>query len=177
MLKFFGPDSEWLWSMIQALSVIISLPFIYYQLKSQRESLSMEKFSELHQRWNSPDLLKARFYVCEVASQGNPNLEISNNEGLILDFFEELGLYQSKKLLNVNDVWELYSYYIENYWHLLKPNVYEFRINDNHTWYNNAEKLYNISVKISNKKGVKYPIGSNEKFEKFIQSELDINRT
>ena len=37
-LAFFGPGSEWLWSMLQFVVVAVTLVGIYYQLRSSQSA-------------------------------------------------------------------------------------------------------------------------------------------
>lgn len=168
----FGSGSEWFWAMIQTFVVAVSLIFIYRQVKYQSEQISLEIFNEFRQRWNSQELLNARLYICEVATEKSSSLEIASNEGVVLDFMNELGLFQEKGLLSKRDIWKVYGYYIEHYWQILNENVKQFRITDGHNYlYEDAENLYNMSIKIS-KKNKKYSAISVELLDKFLYGEM-----
>ncbi|HLD08965.1 MAG TPA: hypothetical protein VJB68_02825, partial [Methylophilaceae bacterium] len=125
----FGPNSAWFWTMAQGIAVTATLILIYRQLVAQRFSNILGSVASLDGRWKTVEMYKARKALC--AKHGGKDLSISRQDGLVLDFFEEMGLYLKKGVFTPDILWELYSYYIEHYWRIAEPLVNEYRLSTN----------------------------------------------
>lgn len=168
----FGSESQWFWTMVQAVVVGITLMLIYGQVRIQRHANALVALQKLDERWGSSKMTTCRRKVCESIKAGK--LDISHNEEAVLNFFEEMGLHLSKGIFEIDMVWELHSYYIENYWPLLSKKVEEFRKQDrDQSWYKNAQRLFERSRKHSKKMKAPSADKSQADLGRFIKGELD----
>ncbi len=166
--EIFGEKSSWFWGMLNTLTFIISFIFIYKQIRIQNKANMISFIFNSDLKWKEEKYIEARKSV--INKVGN---SIDYNDELILSFFEDLGIFQKNKIVEIDLIWDKFSYYIENYWKYYESNVLEFRANSNdNTWYDNFERLYYDTLKLSRIKtnNKKYAI-SEEEFSKFIESE------
>jgi hypothetical protein len=100
------------------------------------------------------------------------NLAINREEGDVLGFFEDLGVFLNKGVFDVDVIWDKYSYYIEHYWAMYEPHIREFRISDNDdTWYSKFEYLYQKMAKESKKNKLNNTAKTQAQIAKFIRCE------
>lgn len=168
--NIFGTDSQWFWAMASFFAIAISLGLIYRQIRLQRQANLLHALGEMDKRWDSTDMLAARKQSCN--NYLADKLKINAEQGLILGFFEDIGVYFDRKVFDAEAVWDKYSYYIEYYWIMYQPHINEFRgdTKDN-TWYEKFEALNKEMEKFSSKKGASVNPKSQDEINKFIQGE------
>lgn len=165
-----GPNSAWFWTMAQGIAVTLTLILIYRQLVAQRFANILSSVSSLNQNWNTEEMHKARKALC--VKHDSKNRSISQQDGLVLDFFEQMGLYLRKGVFTPDILWELYSYYIEHYWCLVEPLINEFRLSTNDkTWYSNFDYLYEAMRVQSKKRCIICDGKTQEQIALFIKGE------
>ncbi len=165
-----GPNSAWFWTMAQGVAVTLTLILIYRQLIAQRYANILSSIANLDQRWNSAEMRKARKALC--AKHGSNNRSITQQDGLVLDFFEQMGLYLKKGVFTSDVLWELYSYYIEHYWSITQPLIDEFRLSTNDkTWYSSFQALYEAMQVQGRKRGITCDGKTQEQISQFIKGE------
>ena len=136
----FGAGSEWFWTMIQSLAIIISLIFIYRQVRIQRDSNMLQMLSKMRESWDGPQMIKYRHTACENRLKSSRKIDAAESQ--VLGFFEEMGLFLRKGVLEEEFVWITYSYFIEHYWSMLEPNIKEFRLSSkDKSWFEEMETL------------------------------------
>jgi len=59
-IVFFGPGSEWFWSMAQFVVVAVTLIGIYYQFRLQRAANAFEQLKRIGEQWESEQMLVQR---------------------------------------------------------------------------------------------------------------------
>jgi hypothetical protein len=161
----FNTDSEWFWTMIQCVVVLITLLFILRQVKLQSDSHLVHSFAVFNDRWNSRMMLHARREICLKYKPGDGIVDGPLHHLCL--FFEELGAFTSKKVLDPDIVWEIYSFEIEHYWKMASEGIKRFRKEENdYTFFFHFEKLYLQTRKLGEKK--RAPI--HERTEKDIAS-------
>lgn len=156
--------------MVQAVAVIVSLIFIYRQVRIQRMANSLTTLKEFRERWDSRRLSDARAAV--VSAYSSRDKKIDHTEESLLNFFEEMGLNVSRGIFDACSVWETYSYYLEHYWPILLPKVTEMRAAERDgSYFEQAEKLYSKCCAISKKRGAE-AAKTEEQLTRFITGEL-----
>jgi hypothetical protein len=156
--------------MAQAVVVLVSLVFIYRQIRAQRLANSLAALKALDDRWRSEPYLAARREIADSYPTTDKSLE--NSEYLVLSFFEEVGFYVAKGVFELEAVWEFYSYHLEHYWPILSQKIAELRAQENdQTYYTSAESLYKAFCKLSKKNGG-VPIKTEAQLQKFVSGEV-----
>jgi hypothetical protein len=167
--SIWGDGSSAFWTMMGFLALVFSFYFLIKQIKIQNSANMMSFINVTESKWRSDEFVEIRKKVC--AKQTN---RIDKEEETLLSFFEDLGILYKRRIVDIDIIWEKFSYYIENYWQILEPNIIEFQKESNDsTWFQNFENLYSETIKYSAKKtnNKKYSI-SREKNLKFRQSEI-----
>jgi len=168
--NIIGNDSQWFWAFAQFLTVLIGLVFIYHQLKLQRMANSLSSLAGFETSWKSPEMFAARRETCQNFCE--PKKGGTQSAERIAGFFETLGLYHERKVFSTDLIWELYSFYVENYWPILKPKIVEMRKGDS-TIYTAFEQLYENTKAFSRKRGAPYDSKSQQVLIDFAKSELE----
>jgi len=165
-----GPQSEWLWVMCQFFAIAISLSLIYRQMRIQHRANMLHTLSALDQRWNSQDMLAHRKDVCGKCE--GDQLWISKQGGIVLGFFEDIGVYLERRVLDRDAVWDKYSYYVEYYWGMYEPHIKEFRVHiSDPTVYEKFEMLFKAMTEFSKKKGIAVAGKTRDEIQRFCRGE------
>ncbi len=69
-LSFLGPGSEWFWSAVSAVAVVVTLYAIYRQLLIQRSLKEVQQFDDLSREWNSERFIRLRLVVAKALRDG-----------------------------------------------------------------------------------------------------------
>src|SRR5690349_3258245 len=116
-------------------------------------------------------MLHARRELC--AGYRHDNDVVDGTMHHLCLFFEELGVFSSKKVLNSDIVWEIYSFEIEHYWAMTQNAINSFRKEQrDETFYYNFERLYRRTRKLGAKKGAPAHDRTSGDIVKFIAHEL-----
>jgi Domain of unknown function (DUF4760) len=166
----FGPGSEWFWAMAQFLVIAVTLFFINSQIKLQRLANALSSLFTLREQWRSDKMRYARKVICE--NKDKSSNKIGANEGAILGFFEEIGVYLYSGVFDEKMIWDLYSYWIEHYWIILEPHIQEYRKNaSDETLFERFESLHKCMSAISRRRGTQVK-KSDEQQQKFREGEI-----
>lgn len=171
--EIFSQNGEWFWAMCQFLVVSITLLLILRQLRLQNDSHLTTAFASFESRWNSRMMLQARRLVCERYAPNATNVEQALAQ--VAYFFEELGVYCKRRILDEEVLWEIYSFQIENYWVMGKNGISCFRKEfGDQTFFRNYESLYFRMREINVKKGAPADERTSQDLADFIFHELQI---
>jgi len=159
---FFGVNSSWFWSMCQFIIITITLIMVYNQLKSQRKSNMLQTLHKCDDKWDSTAMLKRRSIV--ASGYASSSLEMNEEVILVINFFEDLGMYFKEGLISKSIIWNSYSYQIEHYWPLLKPRIDEFQAKNNDNSFGEQFKnLHKAMQKYSSSKKLPtLPLSNNQ---------------
>ncbi len=148
-------------------AIMISFIFVIMQIRISNNANMISFIDSMEAKWWSPDFKQARRNVC--SSQTN-HIEVDHER--LLGFFEDFGILYQRGVVDLDLIWEKFSYYIENYSKLLSPNVQQYQAKDR-TYFSNftllQEKIHWLSKKKTN--NIHYII-SDEAFEKFKETEI-----
>lgn len=178
--EYWGNNSSWFWSFMQFLvytatliAIIIQVNKINVQISLQNKQLSdqvnsniVSFLNSLNEQWWSTRMRKARRQTC-LKFKGNT---INVEEEAVMAFFENLGLYCDKKMIDSEFVWETYSYYIERYYKVLENNISAIQEKDP-TYFDGFVKLHKLMNEISKQKGITQLELSAEDIQVFVDSE------
>ena len=163
-----GDESGAFWTMAGVLLLLVSFIFVIRQIRIQNHSNMMSFIQTSESSWRSKDFLEIRKIVCE-----NTDKSIDYNKECILSFFEDLGILYKRKVIDLDLIWDKFSYYIESYWMIIEPSIKEYQAKSkDKTWYENFEKLSHDILSLSKKKtGNKNYEISEKELDKFRKSE------
>ena len=171
-LFFWGEGSAWFWVMVQSAAILITLGFIYWQVRLSRYSNMLQTILKFRDIWSSDSMMKNRRDTCETYRKKSTSIRRVEEE--VLTFFEEIGLLVEKRVVSEEFVWESYSYYIEYYWAMLEKNVQEYRKSTkDKSWFEHFEKLNHAMREFSRKRGLPSTQKTAEEIDDFIDSECE----
>ena len=75
-LSLVGPGSEWFWTALSAIAVIVSLLAIYRQIRLQTDVKETQQLNELAKDWESERIQRLRLAVFLGVKDGKPVREI-----------------------------------------------------------------------------------------------------
>ena len=164
---FFGDSSEAFWTMMSFFAILVSFLFIIRQIKLQNSANEINFIDSFEKKWWSKEFVELRSEIC--LKQNNA---IDYKTERILGFFEDLGLMCKKNVISKELVWEKFSFYIENYWIILKPCVKEYQcFKSDPTWYCNFDYLQHFTFKYSKKRTTNKDYKISKKDRKKFKSE------
>jgi hypothetical protein len=70
-IVFWGPGSEWFWTMAQFVVVAITLVGIYYQFRLQRAANAFEHLNRIADEWEAEPMLRARLEIARAVAAGD----------------------------------------------------------------------------------------------------------
>jgi hypothetical protein len=164
-----GPDSQWFWTMVAGLAAAIGLGFIYQQIRLQVLGTMMNTLATFNDRWKSAEMVTARKNICEHYLGGGVCSPDSAEK--VAGFFEEMGLYTERKVLDSAIVWELYGQYVESYWAILLARIEELRKLDE-TAYRCFQRLNKRALSGDRKEGILPQNVSADQLRRFANSEI-----
>jgi hypothetical protein len=171
--NMWGTNCTWFWTMVQAIAVVVTLIIINLQLRIHRNANLLDTFATLENRWNSQYMLQARRKVCDMHDK-DQKLRIGGRLALVLDFFEDIGFYLDRKVLDHEVVWHKWSQTVEYYWLMFKPHIERFRKETGYkSWYGRFESLNQMMAKIAKKEGIPFGTKSKADIDKFVSTEIE----
>lgn len=166
-IHFWGTNSEWFWAFLQVLVIPVTLYFVWRQLRSQNLSNQISLLNEIENTWRSDEMKRYRAHVCSSALDCRINAE----EEAVLWFFEKIGIYCKKGVLDKGIVWEYYSYFATRYYAHFLPSINTMiKEHNDSSYFENFKYLNSILLKYSEKKGIKEDL-SNKAVEALLKSE------
>ena len=69
-IVFWGPGSEWFWTMLQFVVVAVTLVGIYFQLRLQRAANAFDQLNRITAEMESETMLRARLAVARSIAAG-----------------------------------------------------------------------------------------------------------
>jgi hypothetical protein len=169
----FGEHSEWFWVMMQTIVILVSLIFIYRQVRLQRYSNLLQMLIKMRETWDSPQMIRHRQTTCQNHRTGSKKIDAA--EGQVLGFFEEMGLLLRKGVLEEEFVWGTHSYFIEHYWSMLQNNIKEYRLaTEDSSWFEELETLRKRMGKFAKKKKVSGLDKTEAEIAAFILGEMSL---
>ena len=116
------PDviTAWATLAIAVLTVVtafVAIVAVWLQNRASRTLLAAQLAMEFDKRFSTEDMLRERQSLASsLMDQRDPDSEL-------LDFFESVGHYAKRGLLDQETLWNDFSYFVIRYWPLLKDFV------------------------------------------------------
>ena len=76
-LSLLGPGSEWFWTALSTIAVVVSLLAIYRQIRLQTDVKETQQLNELAKDWESERVQRLRLAVFLGVKEGRPVREIA----------------------------------------------------------------------------------------------------
>ena len=177
--------NEWIWAMIQAIVVLITLPLIYRQVRIQTEQVKVQSdqvrlqtathvvqtLGAIHSRWTEDAMLRARHSVCSRYLA--KTLTFDGVSEYIAEYMEELGGYVQMRAVPQEVMWGAQSWYLEHYYCMFKDGIRAMRQSyHDETLYSNTERLFNDMRSHSKAEGAPSAERGPDDLRRFAESEV-----
>jgi hypothetical protein len=130
-MSFIGPGSEWFWTAISGLVLVITFIAIYRQLALQRGAAAIEQHSRLLRDWHAEPMIRSRIAVLTAyrngAEPGDPMQEIEQ----IGNFWEGIGHLVRSGHVDRQLVYNYFGNEIQIWWAVLNPTLAAWRVDEN----------------------------------------------
>lgn len=147
--------------MIAAISAVIGVMIAILELikqsKDAHTSLGIQLLRDLDEQWGSEEMRQYRIALSKLCLKREKGAEIPFLDILshsdVPNFFDSIGLYLQRNILDLEFTWSGYSYYIIRYWEVLEKDINEYRKleNDNAPW-EEFEYLYKQVMKFDSRR-------------------------
>ena len=160
------------WIAIQTITTIVTLFILLFQLSSlknqillQNNSHIVELMRSLNERWNSMIMLYCRITLCNSVKKGADPFK-NGSADFIATFYEELGLFQHKRIANQEIIWEIFSDDIVHYWKVMENYIISNRQELGPALYTHFQNLNLKILQIEEAKNIHYQNINNVEYIK-----------
>jgi ribosomal-protein-alanine N-acetyltransferase len=135
--------------MISALGTIVTLLFIFIQIKGARNTSAFEYVRDENDRFESQEVRSARSRLARHLLMHASQFDRFENEAdEVLGYFEDFGLLVENGLTTVDYVWNEKGYWIVRYWAALQAYIKWARVEyDDPTYFDMFERLHDKIVR------------------------------
>jgi hypothetical protein len=122
-LVLFGPGSEWLWSLISDVVLVVTLVGIFVQLRSDRATRVFNQVITIRTEWASKPERHARL-VALIDLEDSPVEDgLPQSAYSVLNWFDRIGHLVQNGHLNVKDVGAVFADDVLFWWSVCEPYV------------------------------------------------------
>lgn len=153
---FFGPGSEWFWSMAQFVLVAVTLVGIYYQLRIARSANAYEQMKGITDELNSERMCRNMPEIA-LALRGGPNRDKlpAGPASFVADFWEYVAGLVRAGHVDLRLCYALLGNPVRWWWAAIAPDSRRYRIESGDTTGEaNFEWLAGVMAQMSDKVGV-----------------------
>lgn len=125
-LSLLGPGSEWFWTALSTVAVVVSLLAIYRQIRLQTDVKETQQLNELATDWESERLLRLRLSVFSGIKEGKSVREIAA-AWRIAGFWELVGSLARAGHISTDMISETLGGDVVFWWAHLSPFIDEVR--------------------------------------------------
>ena len=128
-LAFFGPGSEWFWSMAQFVVVVVTLLGIYRQLTIAAGANAFEQMSKLSEEWASERMSRNILEILLAIQAGKDAQDVPEGAASYVgDFWENVGALVRAGHIDKNLVYDFLGGSCRSWWATLGPFVRHWRV-------------------------------------------------
>jgi len=144
-------------SLSAVFGVIIAIFTLIRQSKDAHISLGIQLLRDLDKQFESEEMKQYRRDIANLCIKRDKGAEISSFDichraSDVANFFEKIGLFLKRDILDLEFTWNYYAMYSIGYWEVLEKDINEVRKlqNDNTAW-EGFEYLYKQMKKYDRK--------------------------
>lgn len=129
-MAFFGPGSEWFWTMLQFMALAITFFAIYRQLRAQRSASVFEQMAAWHLEFEDVRFIHDQLVFLLDLEGREVTAGLPRSAAHAGNFFERFGYLVAQGHLRREDVWNDFRQNIAWYWALMHPYIERSRVID-----------------------------------------------
>lgn len=167
-------NSEAFWIALGSIGALITLLMMFYEIRTSRKVAAAEFLLKLEDSFNSNEMRKNRIATTETVSRNPRNYTAIDSNRAVIDFFEDLGILSSMRVIPKELTWASFGYWILHYWKMFEDYVSWIRKNEDPTAYYNFERLYVRVSKFDTKRRKKSAEIAKKQIKEFIDDEKTV---
>jgi hypothetical protein len=91
-MAVIGPGSEWLWTMVSAIALVVTLVVLYRELVLRRADASIEQVKAFAREWDSERMLRHQLEILLALKAGTDHAKLPQASARVLgNYWENLG--------------------------------------------------------------------------------------
>jgi len=141
-------------SIVSLLGVIVALCAVWIQTRQNNLALGATILRDLEREFHwSEEMRNRRLALATFLLNRKVDDIPSSHVSDMLDFFDAIGLYHDKGVIDTEMTWVMFYYWVGHYWQLLKEDADYFeRLDGGVTYYKSIRLLYTRLTKFGRKK-------------------------
>lgn len=154
-LAFFGPGSEWFWTMLQFLALAITFYAIYRQLRVARGANAFEQLASIERDLMAERNIRFRLDVLVALRDGNDPSDVADAAvGAIADFWTRVGTLTREGHIDRVALYHAQTPTVQTWWATLEPTVRKWRALEGFEYYKDFEWLAAAMVALDRRSGL-----------------------
>lgn len=130
-LVLIGPGSEWFWTALQFVVVVVTLLAIYRQLSLQGRANARDEFNAIEREWESERMLRYGLAVMVALHDGVDPAQLPEGPASALSaFWEKIADLSHAGQLDRKAIHRRYGPTVQLWWTTLAPLIRRWRIDD-----------------------------------------------
>ena len=123
-MSFFGPGSEWFWTMAQFVLVAVTLIGIYYQLRVARSANAFEQLKSILDEWESERMARQTLEIYVALRDGVDLVNIPEGASTsIMNYLETVASLIRAGHIDRKLIYEFMGSRYRWWWVVLAPNI------------------------------------------------------
>jgi hypothetical protein len=167
--NLLGSDTFWI--AVGSVGALVTLVFIYYQIKTSRMIAAADFLLKLVHKFDSKEMRSHRKKLMTIIKENPKDNQKIDTCKEVLDFFDDVGLLLRKKVIPIEFVWSSFCYWILRYNGLLKGYI-DWARGEDPTYYDQFEYLAEKTLKFEEKKRHKKIKITSKQLQEFIHEEM-----
>jgi len=139
------------------VGVIIAILALIKQSKDAHTSLGIKLLRDLDKEFDSEEMRQYRMALSNLCIKREEGAEIPSIEIIshfdVLNFFDTLGMFLKRNILDLEFTWARYSYWVIRYWEVLEKDINAYRkLEKDNVYWEDFEYLYKQIVKFDSQR-------------------------
>ena len=178
------------WGFMNTLILLGSIYVIYEQLRIQSQSNVVQTLNSISDKWETEQMMQARNNICRnwlrINSDTSENMEIDSFSEFFSDrnaqkvtlYMEHIGLFYKIGAVTREDIWEIKSWEIENYYCIFQKYIEAERtMSNDKSFYTNFENLYKRMQAENKRRGTPFGPRTTKELKEFCLGEIDLKNS
>lgn len=171
--NFLSSDAFWL--ALGSVGGLITLFFIYYQIRMSKLISAADFLLKFEDKFNSNKMRRNRKKLMSIIKDTPDDHRRIDASRDVLDFFDDLAVLMEMKVISKELLWSEFCYWVLRYQALLKEYIAWLRKDENDmTLYVDFENMCNEIRKVEEKERQKKVKMTSSQLQEFIKEEMQL---